>query len=340
MKAIQIRKPNDLRVIDMEKPVTDEKNNVLVKIKAAGICGSDVGIYHGTNAVASYPRVIGHEMVGEVVELRSGTGKLKPGDRVIIDQVINCGHCYACRHNRGNVCQNLQVRGVHVDGGYREYMAVPEKDCYLLPECLSYEDAVMIEPTTIAIQFCSRAELTAEDTLLIYGVGVLGSSILRIARLSGAKIIVTDLVEEKLQRALQNGADFAINGAKENLGERLKEITEDGYGPTVSVDAACTKNSLATLLDVTGNAGRVITMGFSNAPTEVTQMKITTKELDVRGSRLQNKKFQEAIDLIEQGKLDLNGAVSHRFKFTDAQKAFDFVDTKDPSIRKIVLTFD
>ncbi len=338
MKAIQIVKPNDLRVIDMPKPEIDAHNNVLVKIKAAGICGSDVGIYHGTNAAATYPRVIGHEMVGEVVETGEGVTRVKVGDRVIIDQVTNCGTCYACRKNRGNVCANLRVRGVHIDGGYREYMAVPDHDCYLLPDSLRYEDAVMIEPTTIAIQSCSRAELCAEDTLLIYGCGALGSSLLRIARLSGAKIIVADIMDDKLAEALKNGADYAINTVREDLEARARELT-DGYGPTVSIDAACTKDSLLTLLRVTGNAGRVITMGFSVAPTEVNQFVITSKELDVRGSRLQNKKFQAAIDLVNEGKLDLTGSVSHTFPFLEAQKAFDFVDSRDPSIRKIVLTF-
>ena len=340
INGIQIAKPEELRIIEMGMPALDEKNNVLVKIKAAGICGSDVGIYHGTNAAATYPRVIGHEMVGEVVETGPSAKKVKPGDRVIIDQVTACGHCWACRHGRPNVCQHLAVRGVHIDGGYREYMAVPDTDCYLLPDTLRYEDAVLIEPTTIAIQACSRAEISAEDEVLIMGVGALGTRMLSIARLSGAKIIVADVVDEKLQEALDAGAHYAVNLLKENLDEKVKEYTTDAYGPTLSIDCACTKDSLGTLIRVTGNAGRVITMGFSVTPTEVTNFGITSKELDIRGSRLQNRKFQEAIDLIHAGKLDLDHKISHTFPFLEAQKAFDFVDSRDPSIRKIVLTFD
>lgn len=339
MKAVMISKPYDLKIIDMENPKITEHDNVLIKMKAAGICGSDVHIYHGQNAAATYPRVIGHEMVGEVVEVGAGVSKVKVGDRVIVDQVVNCGECYACKKGRGNVCANLKVRGVHIHGGYREYIAVPESDVYILPDSLSYEDAVMIEPTTIAIQSCSRAKLCKEDTLLILGCGALGSSILRIARLTGATIIAVDVVDEKIEEAKKNGAKYGINLLKEDIVARARELT-GGYGPTVSIDAACTKDSLATLLELTGNAGRVITMGFSVEPTEVTQFKITSKELDVIGSRLQNKKFQEAINLIEEGKLDLSNSISHTFNFLDAQEAFDFVDSKDPSIRKIVLTFD
>ena len=169
MKGVQIVEPNKLQIVDLEKPKIDKENNVLVRMVASGICGSDVGIYHGTNAAATYPRIIGHENVGIVEEVGEGATKVKVGDRVIIDQVTACGHCYACRKGRPNVCGNLKVRGVHIDGGYREYMAVPDKDCYLVPEMLSDEEAVMIEPTTIAVQCCSRAELESEDTVMIIG---------------------------------------------------------------------------------------------------------------------------------------------------------------------------
>ena len=340
MKAIQIVKPNELKVIDMAMPEIDEKNNVLVKIKAAGICGSDVGIYHGTNAAATYPRVIGHEMVGEIVEVGPNVKTRKVGDRVIIDQVTACGHCYACRKGRPNVCGNLRVRGVHIDGGYREYMAVPEGDTYLLPDFLAYQDAVMIEPTTIAVQACARAQLEAEDDVLIIGAGALGTSILRIVRLYAPhSIIMADIDDAKLQETLQNGATAVINTMKENLVERSREMT-GGYGPTVVIDAACFKGSMLSACEAAGNAARVITMGFSVAPDVINQFVITSKELDVRGSRLQNRKFGEVVKMVGEGKVDLAGSISHTFPFLEAQKAFDFVDSRDPSIRKIALLFD
>ncbi len=339
MKAVQIVKPGELKVIEIEKPVLDEENNVIVKMTAAGICGSDVGIYHGTNAAATYPRIIGHEMVGVVAETGPSVEKLKVGDRVIVNQVTSCGHCYPCRKGRGNVCDHLKVRGVHIDGGYREFIAVPEADCYILPESISDRDAVMIEPTTIAIQSCTRAELEKDDMLLIYGSGALGSSILKIARQICDHIIVADIQDDKLETAKANGAKYTINVLNEDLVEKVKEYTHM-HGATVSIDAVCNKDSLIRLLNATGNAGKVITMGFSTAPTEINQFAITAKELDVRGSRLQNKMFGKAIDMIHEGRLDLTGSVSHTFPLTKAQEAFDFVDSHDPSIRKIILTFD
>lgn len=339
MKAVQIVKPGQLEVINVEKPVMDQKNNVLIKMTAAGICGSDIGIYHGTNAAATYPRIIGHEMVGVVAEIGENVHHLKPGSRVIVNQVTSCGHCYPCSKHRGNICDHLAIRGVHIDGGYREYLAVPESDCYLLPDSISDQDAVMIEPATIAIQSCTRAELEKEDMLLLYGAGALGSSILRIAKQICDHIIVADIMNDKLEEAKRAGANYTINVLEEDLQEKVLEYT-DGRGATVSIDAACVKDSLLLLLKATGNAGRVVTMGFSTSSTEVNQFLITSKELDVRGSRLQNNMFGKAISMINEGTLTLNGTVSHTFPLTRAQEAFDFIDSHDPSIRKIVLTFD
>lgn len=163
------------------------------------------------------------------------------------------------------MCDHLAVRGVHIDGGYREFIAVPESDCYILPDQLSDVDAVMIEPTTIAIQSCTRAQLEQEDMLLLYGAGALGSSILRIARQMCSHIIVADIMDDKLAEAKAAGAKYTINTQKEDFLEKVLEYTH-GRGATVSIDAACVKDSLLNLLKATGNAGRVITMGSPLLP--------------------------------------------------------------------------
>jgi L-gulonate 5-dehydrogenase len=339
LKAVQIVEPNKLRLVDVPEPTVNETDNVLLRLTAAGICGSDIAIYHGTNAAATYPRIIGHEIVGVVEAVGPSARRVTVGDRVIVDQVTSCGHCYPCRKNRPNVCDNLQVRGVHIDGGYRQFVAVPEDACHILPASVSDTDAVMIEPATIAIQACSRAQLQKDDTLLLLGSGALGSSILKVARLTCDKIIVADINDEKLATARKLGASHTINAAKEDLVGKTKEYSGN-HGATVSIDAVCNRTSLPSLLQATGNAGRVITMGFSVAATDINQYLVTSKELDIRGSRLQNRMFDKATEMVEKGLLDLSGSISHTFPLTEAQKAFDFIDSKDPSIRKIVFTFD
>lgn len=340
MKAIQVIEPENMQIIEVEKPQIDKEKNVLIKMKAAGICGSDRGILHGHNAAATYPRIIGHEIVGVVEAVGENVTKVKPGDRVIIDQVTNCGHCYACRKGRPNVCVNLKVKGVHIDGGYREWMTCNEKDCYILPDFLEDKDCVMIEPTTIAVQACSRAQLEEIDDLLIIGAGALGTSLIKIAKLyKPHKLIVSDIDNVKLQAALELGATDVVNSREQDLETAIKELT-GGYGSTVTIDAACVKGSLLSALKVTGPAGRVITMGFSVNPEEVNNFLITSKELDVRGSRLQNRKFQQVIDLVNEKKINLKDSVSHTFPPEQAVEAFKFADSGDPSIKKIAFLFD
>jgi L-gulonate 5-dehydrogenase len=329
----------ELVMCDVPQPVPEHPGDVLVKVKAAGICGSDVHIYHGTSPVATYPRVMGHEVVGVVAGTGPGVTRVRPGDHVIVDQVMNCGQCYPCSVGRPNVCCRLKVRGVHVDGGYREYMVVDETALHLLPPELPFADAIMIEPLSIAFQAKDRAQIVASDTVFILGAGALGKSLIKAVLLTGASIIVADVVEERLAEAAALGAHHTINSAKTDMITAVRALT-GGDGPTVSIDGAGVLDSLAQLAEVTCNAGRIITMAFLDQPSSIAQFKITAKELDIRGSRLQNNKFEEVIAAYRNKELDLTGLVSHRLPFADAQKAFDRIDAKDPSIKKIALLFE
>ena len=207
---------------------------------------------------------------------------------------------------------------------------------HLLPAGLSDEDSVMIA--------CDRRnqivkELGFQQMMpLILGHGALGSIIFKVARWKTSHIIAADIAPERLKEAEMAGIYATIDLSKEDLGASCRKYT-DGYGPTVTMDTACTRDSLMQAITVTGNAGRVIVMGFATTPCMVNQFLITSKELDLRGSRLQNGMFPEAIRLVQEGKLELQDSVSHRFKFTEAQSAFDFIDSHNPSIRKIALTF-
>jgi L-gulonate 5-dehydrogenase len=307
-------------------------------MKAAGICGSDVHIYHGTSPVATYPRVMGHEIVGVVAEIGKEVSRVKAGDPVILDQIVSCGECYPCKIGRPNICCNLKVRGVHIDGGYREYITAPEEAMHLLPAGLSFTDAVMIEPMSIAFQSCSRAQITKDDIVFILGAGALGKSLIKAVLLTGAELIVSDVVDQRLEEASALGVSRTINSQKEDLAAKIKEYTR--WGPTVSIDAAGFPGSLPLLTDLTCNAGRVVTMAFLEEPSPVQQFKITAKELDVRGSRLQNNKFEEVIDAYKEGKIKIEGQVSHIFPFAQAVEAFQRIDSGDPGLRKVALSFD
>lgn len=339
MKALCVRSPNHIVIEERPVPVIQSPTDLLLKIKAGGICGSDVHIYHGSSSVATYPRVIGHEIVGEIIETGNSVTGFSIGDRVIIDPVISCGECYQCRIGRRNVCGKLQVRSVHVDGGYQEYLVVPQESVYHLPENISWEEAVMIEPFTIAEQVCSRAAITKDDVVLVMGAGPVGLSILKMVKLYGAVCLVSDVMDYKLACARTYGADHVINAKNADVQNEIIRLT-NGNGATVVIDAACTAHSLEQALTYVCAAGRVITLGFGKEPSPINQLSITAREIDVRGSRLHNNKFPVVIGYFKSGKLQVKDMITHRFPFTEIQEALRIIE--DPQIEngKVVLLFD
>ena len=338
MKALCVQSPNHIVIEERPMPVISLPTEVLIKVKAGGICGSDVHIYHGTSSVATYPRVIGHEIVGEIVETGNAVAGFAIGDRVIMDPVISCGTCYQCRIGRRNVCGKLQVRSVHVDGGYQEYIVMPQKSIYHLPEGISWEEAIMIEPFTIAEQVCSRAGIVKEDKVFIMGAGPVGLSILKMVKLYGATCYISDVMPYKLASAEQYGADAVINAKETDAREEMLRLT-DGNGATVVIDAACTTKSFELALTHVCAAGRVITLGFGKDPSAINQLSITAREIDVRGSRLHNNKFPVVIDYFTSGKLQVKDMITHRFPFTEIHEALRLIENPASENGKVVLLF-
>ena len=260
------------------------------------------------------------------------------GDRVVMDPVISCGQCYQCKIGRSNVCGKLQVRSVHVDGGYQEYIVLPQESIHRIPERLSWEEAVMIEPFTIAEQTCTRAEIRADDIVFIMGAGPAGLSILKRVKIAGATCFISDITDNRLQMAQQYRADAVIHAGREDVAAVISELTKGGMASVV-IDAVCTVRSFEEALKVVCPAGRVITLGFNPMPSSIAQFQITARELDIRGTRLHNKKFPAVIRLFEEGKLEVSEMITHRFHFLKIHEAMKLIE--DPAIEKgkVVLFF-
>lgn len=338
MKALLVQQPNQLEIVERPKPIIETTTDVLVKVKAGGICGSDVHIYHGTSSVATYPRVIGHEIAGIVELIGAEVVGLEIGDHVVMDPVMNCGTCYQCSIGRGNVCSKLQVRSVHIDGGYQEWIVVPAKSLYKIPKHFSWEEAVMIEPFTVAKQVCSRAEISSHDRVFIMGAGPLGLSVLKMAKLYGATCYVSDIMDNKLDFAKQYGADAIINAAQSDVKATIMALTQ-GDGATVVIDAACTSKSLEQALECVCAAGRVIALGFGNQATGISQLSITAREIDIRGSRLHNNKFPEVIADFIAGNLEVKDMITHQFNFMEIHQALELIEDSKKEKGKVVLLF-
>lgn len=339
MKAVQIPEAMELVIQDLHQPEIKNPDDVLVKVKRVGICGSDMHIYHGTNPLATYPRIPGHEVAGEVVEVGSAVKNVKPGDHVVVEPIRYCGECYACRKGRPNVCKSLSVFGVHEDGGMRESFVLPERQLHVVDPTLDWDEAVLAEPFTIGAQAVWRGGVEEGDTVLIQGSGPIGICILKMAKLQGAKVIMTDLEEERLAFAKENGADEVINAREVSVEEKVMELT-DGEGPNVVIDAVCLPMTFELGVNVVSPAGTVVVLGFDERPSQISQLPITKKEVTIVGSRLQTNQFGKVVSLLNDRKLKGNGFITHQFPLDQVKEAFSFVEKNPGEVRKAVIVFE
>ena len=226
MKAIKVIEPFKVEIVDVPKPEIKNDDDVIVRITSGGICGSDIGIYNGTNSLATYPRLIGHEFGGIVTETGKNVTSVKAGDKVAVDPVISCGHCYACRIGRHNVCSTLEVMGVHRDGGFAEFVCAPEANIHKFHKDFDESFLGLVEPFTIGVEINRRGQITKGDKVLIMGSGPIGIAAMQVAKRNGAEVIMTDLVKERLDKALSMGADEVVLVSEENLEERLLKFTD------------------------------------------------------------------------------------------------------------------
>jgi len=339
MQAVRIPEANTIEILDVEEPNIKQANEVKVKIKRVGICGSDMHIYHGTNPLATYPRIVGHEVTGEIVEVGSNVTRATVGDHVVIEPITYCGECYACKNGRPNVCKEVSVFGVHEDGGMREFVTIPEKQVHKVDAGIDWDEAVMAEPYTIGAQATWRGNVQEGQTVFIQGAGPIGITVLKMAKLRGAIAIMSDLTNERLDFAKENGADYTFNPSEVDAVTKINEITND-EGANVVIDAVGTPQTFELAVEAASPAGNVVTLGFNQTPSSIAMMHITKKELTITGSRLQTNQFGKVVDLINTKKLTHNGLVTHRFHINNVKEAFKFIEENPDKVRKAVIEFD
>jgi L-gulonate 5-dehydrogenase len=338
MKSIVVEQPNALVISDSDIP-QPAKGEVRVKVKLAGICGSDSHIYRGHNPFAKYPRVIGHEFFGVIDAVGEGVEQQRLGQRVSVDPVISCGHCYPCSVNRPNVCTSLKVLGVHRDGGFAEYSCVPAKNAFTVPASIADEFAVMIEPFTISANVTAHLKPTDKDVALIYGAGPMGLTSVQVLKgvYNVKQVIVVDRIAERLSMAQNCGADMVINNASLSLSDELNKLN---IRPTLIIDAACHPSILQEAIDIASPAGRIAIMGFSNTPSEIIQQGITGKELSIFSSRLNANKFPLVIEWLEKKLIDPAKLITHRFNYQQVVTAIETFEKDQKHCCKVLLTFD
>lgn len=338
MKAIKIEKPWEVALTQIEqRPLAP--GEALLKIHSAGICGSDIGAFRGTNGLVTYPRIIGHELAGEVLSIPADNKKgIQVGDKVVVDPYLYCGHCYPCSIGRTNCCMDLRVLGVHIDGGMAETFAHPADMLCKVPDDMPWELIPLAEPLTIALHGLHRLQLKAGEHVAINGAGPIGLLAAMAALHYGAEPIMIDLVEERLAFARKLGVRCTVNLTKENLIDKISEYTNGRLCECV-MEASGANAAIRATLDIVCNAGRIVFTGWPKQETALPTDIITKKELDLRGARTSAGEFDEAVSLIYSGKVDAKKILTKVITVDEAPETIRDIEKNPGNYLKVNVVF-
>jgi L-gulonate 5-dehydrogenase len=303
MKSVLLSSPGKIQISEAQYPVR-KPNEVLLKVRSAGICGSDIGAYKGVNPLVSYPRVIGHEIAGEVLEVPAEETDLLPGDRVIIEPYVYCGECYPCSIGHTNCCENLTVRGVHIEGGMAEVIAHPRRLVHKVPNNIPWNLIPMAEPLVISMHAVQQADTQAGQHVVITGAGQIGLLAAQYALTLDAIPVIVDPVDERLELARKLGVTHTINPTVVDAVAEIKKITH-GRMAEVVIEASGAASAIRGAVDYVSYAGHISLVGWPKNDIELPTGLFTKKELTVRGSRNSVGQFPESLRLISEGKVDV-----------------------------------
>lgn len=322
MKTIRLEEPGRLVLIETEAPSAPKQDEALVRVHRIGVCGTDIHAFGGKQPFFSYPRILGHELGVEVLAVGDGVTNVKPGDRCSVEPYVNCQTCIACRRGRGNCCTNMQVIGVHTDGGMRGQFILPARKLHPSVS-LSYEQLALVEPLSIGCHAVERAAIESGEFVLVIGAGPIGLATMQFAVEKGAQVIVLDINDARLRFCQEHlGVQHAIHGGRENVVDALKAIT-NGDMPTAVFDATGSPKSMMASFDYPSHAGRLVFVGLFQGDVSFNDPGFHKRELTLMGSRNSHPAdFTRIIGLIESGRIDTTPWITHRAPFESVVDVF------------------
>ncbi len=341
MKALVYIEPLRVEYTDVPAPTISD-DDVLVRIKACGVCGSDVQGYTGKTGRRIPPLIMGHEASGIVESLGKNVKDFKPGERVCFDSTVYCNKCDPCKRGLYNRCEKRQVLGVSTadfkrHGAFAEYIAVPWWIVSKIPDHLSFTHAALLEPVSIAMHAANRAPISGSDTLVVIGAGTIGLLILQAAKLKGSqKVIVSDINEFRRDTAIKLNADIVLNPTTSNLKEAVFSETES-KGADVTFEAVGYANTFADAISVTKTGGHLVAVGNLQKMVEFDLQELVARELTFTGSYASAGEFRDCIDLVASGKINVEPLISDVLPLKDGPSAFDRLLKAEENLLKIVL---
>ena len=326
----------------LEVPVPEPgPDQVLVKIKRIGVCGSDIHVWHGTHPYTSYPVTQGHEVSGQIVSLGEYVKDLAVGQKVTIEPQVFCGRCHPCLHGKYNLCEKLKVMGFQTTGTAGEYFAVDASKITLLPEELSYSEGAMIEPTAVAVHAAKRFPDLKGANIVVLGCGPIGILVMQAAKaLGAAKALVTDISDSRLELAKSLGADFAVNTLKKDFGEAMLEA----FGPDkadVIYECAGSDITMEQAIQNARKGSMIVLVAVFGKRASVDLAKLNDSELDLNTSMMyRHEDYVDAIRFVKEGSIRLKPLQSAHFAFQDYAKAYDYIDANRETTMKVLIDVD
>jgi 2-desacetyl-2-hydroxyethyl bacteriochlorophyllide A dehydrogenase len=337
LKALVLKEPGQAEIRPVPEPVVTP-SSVLLKVRMVGFCGSDLNSFRGRNPMVSFPRIPGHEVSATIVEGNNANPALAAGMDVTLSPYTNCGKCASCRRGRPNACQFNETLGVQRDGAATEYIVVPSERIY--PAKLTLKELCLVEPLTVGFHAVARARVTSEDTVAILGCGGVGLGAVAASGFRGAKTIGVDMDDEKLNTARAAGATHSINSAREDLHQRLAELT-DGRGPDVVIEAIGLPQTFRAAVEEVAFTGRVVYIGYAKEPVSYETKLFVQKELDILGSRnALPEDFRDVIRMLEEHRFPVNDAVSSIITMNEAPQALAAWSDNPSRVKKIMMCMD
>ena len=335
MKAIVISAPNQIEIREVPMPEV-KAGEALLKVKYVGICGADVASFTGNQPFTTYPRIPGHEFSAEIVSIPENDKGLKPGDIVTCNPYFNCGECYSCKRGFVNCCTDNQTMGVQRDGAFCEYIAMPIERIYP-GGGLSAQELALIEPFSISQHAISRATIKKTDKVLVVGAGPIGLFALLAAKQLCSQIVVSDILDNRLDLAKEYGADAVINVHTHSLSAFVEEFT-DGNGFDVCIEACGAPETFLECINSAAFAANIILIGNGKKETNFLHSILLKKELNIHGSRNALKAdFLNNIDLVATRKADVMKMVSGIYEMEEALDAFKALANNDGTLAKLLI---
>jgi (R,R)-butanediol dehydrogenase/meso-butanediol dehydrogenase/diacetyl reductase/L-iditol 2-dehydrogenase len=342
MKALLMEEYKKLRYTDVPDPRITDSHDLVVRVKAVSICGSDVHGFDGSTGRRKPPIIMGHEAAGEVAALGRDVRGFAPGDRVTFDSTIYCGSCWYCRNGQVNLCDHRTVLGVSCDeyrrhGAFAEYVLVPDRICYPLPESLSYEEAAMTEPAGVAAHAARITPLGLNETLAIVGAGLIGLLLLDLLRAAAAgKIIALDTDPARRETALARGADAVFDPADSGLEAKIRELSA-GRGVDRVFEAVGASAPIQTALAIVRKGGSVTLIGNVSPTVTIPLQQVVSRQISLFGSCAIAGEYPLVLDFMARKKLRVESLISKRAPLSEGQIWFDKLYNREDKLLKVVL---